>query len=426
MSRHGCFILGWVLLVASVAESQEKSALPTGAVAQLGAHRWRLPGSVMDSAFSPDQATLVVLFREQSTGKRLAALFDVATGLERRQLDLVSADRIAIARHKPLMATYGNQGFELWDLKTERRLRRWFHPPKTFNATALAMSPDGTQIVAGAREGDKAVGLRFEALTWSALPSLYPTSASGITAVQFSSDGRTLVIVNSPTPEDIKKNPQIAAGAVSTWNAKTGKKLGEIDNAHYHVVIAPNGSQIARHVDEKTIEVVTTNPARRKIIRIAAPHTRFIFTADSTQLAILTVDQPIRMWDIATNREVRTFQGKVSPIPEQPRISDNGILAVAENNRRYDGACHLKLWNVVSGKQHLAPTQLPDTINWLAYSPNGERLAMISSDMNLLYDAKTGEELCRWVGHKGGIEQVAFAPDGKLLASASVDGTIGL
>ena len=62
----------------------------------------------------------------------------------------------------------------------------------------------------------------------------------------------------------------------------------------------------------------------------------------------------------------------------------------------------------------------------VAYSSDGTRLA-VASDLGIwLYDAHTGTELALLTDHTTRISSVAFAPDGKTIASTSFDETIQL
>jgi len=60
----------------------------------------------------------------------------------------------------------------------------------------------------------------------------------------------------------------------------------------------------------------------------------------------------------------------------------------------------------------------------LAFSPDGKLLAGADGDDILLWDAATGQEVDRLVGHNSGVNSLVFWPDGKKLASASSDRTI--
>ncbi|KAM9874159.1 hypothetical protein BJF96_g573 [Verticillium dahliae] len=68
-----------------------------------------------------------------------------------------------------------------------------------------------------------------------------------------------------------------------------------------------------------------------------------------------------------------------------------------------------------------------DTVNAVAFSPDGKTLASASGDhMVLLWDATTGAHRQTLKGHSDSVYAIAFSPDGKTLASASRDHTVRL
>ena len=62
----------------------------------------------------------------------------------------------------------------------------------------------------------------------------------------------------------------------------------------------------------------------------------------------------------------------------------------------------------------------------IQYSPDGKELAVASSRGIWIYNARTGAEVTLLSGHQGDVLSIAYAPDGKMLASAGRDESIRL
>ena len=427
MRWHGLLALACVLAGATITAAQEKPAMPQGAVARLGVSRLRVPHMILDSAFSPDQRTFVVVIHTQDPN---VFLFDVATGLERKRLDIREARRVAMARHKPLMAVITEQRIELWDLAGEKCLWHRRRPLEAFYAQAIAISPDGTQVVVASSRAGKpggAILLRWDAPSGKELPSLYASNHL-IQSVQFSDDSSKLVFVSYPRyggPGE--KQEIIAPGEIIAWDAKTGKKIADLENRHGSIACSPDATKLARSTQNgQAIEIVAFDGGK-PIAEIRVDRSRFAFTPDGKHLITHMGwnDTLIRLWDIAGNREVRTLEGTAGIPTSPPRFTPDGRLLAIELTEAQP-YYSVQFWDLATGKHFRFATGHSGQVNGLAYSPDGRWLATFSKDTLLICDPKTGDELRRWITHETQIEQIAFSPDGALLASASVDGAIGL
>ena len=65
-------------------------------------------------------------------------------------------------------------------------------------------------------------------------------------------------------------------------------------------------------------------------------------------------------------------------------------------------------------------------INEIAYSPDGTKLAVASTIGIWIYNIQTTEELYLYTGHTGEVLSISFSPDGKTIASGGKDDTIHL
>jgi WD40 repeat protein len=144
---------------------------------------------------------------------------------------------------------------------------------------------------------------------------------------------------------------------------------------------------------------------------------RIAYSADGKVLA--SASDEIRLWDAATGRELGHFPGA------------RGFALSADGKRLASSATQgpdrllVRIWDTVTGKEmHRLPGHR-DEIYALAFSPNGKRLATGSLDGGLrLWDPVRGEqvavlaELGELGDGRGAVTCLAFSPDGKTLLSA--------
>jgi WD40 repeat protein len=96
---------------------------------------------------------------------------------------------------------------------------------------------------------------------------------------------------------------------------------------------------------------------------------------------------------------------------------DGQLLATAS----WDGTA--KLWDTASGKQ-LAVFDMPSHCRDVVFSPDGKLLACASGDDAMLFDVASRKRLHLLRGHQNSADCIAFSPNGRLLVTGSHDRTI--
>lgn len=150
--------------------------------------------------------------------------------------------------------------------------------------------------------------------------------------------------------------------------------------------------------------------------------TSVAFSPDGRRLASGSWDGTIKLWAIREGRLQlgRTLRGDWDEVDAVAFAPDGG--EVAGLGIGWDGAAIgvVTLWEPVSGPSRPL-IRAEGRLDALAFAPDGRTLATASGDSRAvtLWDVASGRELRRIGGHRASIWSIAIAPDGALLAVAS-------
>ena len=127
-----------------------------------------------------------------------------------------------------------------------------------------------------------------------------------------------------------------------------------------------------------------------------------------------------QLWEITRGQEFKRLQGpKLGHVIFSP---DGKTMAGISDGTLRD---RIYMWKLGNDQQILRLEGLSYNISNVAFSPNGKLLAGGSTRVKL-WDTASGDVTHHLDGHRDQIECVAFSPDGRLLATGSRDNTIGL
>ena len=152
-----------------------------------------------------------------------------------------------------------------------------------------------------------------------------------------------------------------------------------------------------------------------------------LFSPNGDILASSGDSGTIRFWDVDTGELLKTIDPEADTIDAVAFSPDGKTLASTDNN----GDGNIRFWDVATGELLKTITVEAGAYS-VVYSPDGKTLAsgglttLASGGLGevSIWDVATGKRLKTFIGHIDPVSSVAYSPDGRTLASGCRDSTV--
>jgi WD40 repeat protein len=145
------------------------------------------------------------------------------------------------------------------------------------------------------------------------------------------------------------------------------------------------------------------------------------FSPDGKTLATCGYDRLIKLWDVATGKELRTLTDHSDAVYGLAFSPDGRLLASGAADRA------VKVWEVATGRRLYTLGEPTDWVYAVAWSPDGRHLAAggVDKSIRIWEVSESGGRVAHSVfAHEAAVLRLAYAADGKTLYSLGEDRTV--
>ncbi|MGY1761042.1 caspase family protein [Geodermatophilus sp. SYSU D00779] len=277
----------------------------------------------------------------------------------------------------------------------------------TEGVEAVAVTPDGEQIVSGSNDDTMRV---WDLATGETLQTLTGHTGS-VRAVAVTPDGEQIVSGGSD-------------GTVRVWDLATGETLqtltGHTEGVEA-VAVTPGGQQIVSGGSDGTVRV--WDLATGETLQTLTGHTEGVeavaVTPGGQQIVSGGSDGTVRVWDLATGETLRALTGDTYNV-RAVAVTPGGQQIVSGGS---DGTVQVR--DLATGETLQTLTGHYGSVRAVAVTPDGEQIVSGGNDDTVrVWDLATGEMVWTLTGHTNNVEAVAVTPDGRRIVSGSHDDTV--
>jgi WD40 repeat protein len=405
-------------------------------------------GGSQSLIFTPDSRTVIAGLHGYRTGSDEALrTWDLASGKPGRAW----ADEpriglaVAVSPDGKRLATMNTSGvIRLWDMETGKEQKPLAASPSAVDA--VCFRPDGkTLLTVGDDEG---AVREWDAATGKLLGPRGARRKGFMWESVFGPGGNLLTTCGNKADDSATGYTAV----VQLYDPATGKRLTE--QRGYGPVISSDGKRMAFRVAEGRINIFDIElgkviqtippPEKKPLAGKYLPVPRG-FTPDGKSLIVS--GESVSVWDVETGEQKTSWDLRKNAIKEKPaekgRSSWERIEAIAVSadatkiavsglaDKDQPGGAGFSDWvsyvmilETATGKLLHQIDPGPESMEQLAFSPDGKVLAAGGVWTVGLWDVGSGKALAQFEGHRGRVKSLAFSPDGKRLASASEDSTV--
>ncbi len=221
---------------------------------------------------------------------------------------------------------------------------------------------------------------------------------------------------------------QVVSGSqdktLKVWDLEIGSELRTLSGhsgAVWAVAVTPDGRQVVSGSGDKTLKVWDLETGSE--LHTLSGHSDWVnavaVTPDGRQVVSGSADKTLKVWDLETGSELHTLSGH-SVTVFAVAVTPDGRQVVSGS-----GDKTLKVWDLETGSELHTLSGHSREVYAVAVTPDGRQVVSGSGDQTLkVWDLETGVELHSLEAQGGSVAAVAFATADTFAAKVAQDDTI--